>query len=70
MRTRLVLLATLGCTLTLSAWAATRSTLLMNRLGPSQMVLYMMNADGSDQRMLTRSRWEDSMPAIVPANAR
>ena len=32
--------------------------------------IFMMNADGSDQRMLTRSRWEDSMPAIVPANAR
>jgi len=25
-----------------------------------------MNADGSNQRVLTRSKWEDSMPAIVP----
>jgi hypothetical protein len=25
-----------------------------------------MKADGSDQHALTYSRWEDSMPAIVP----
>jgi hypothetical protein len=25
-----------------------------------------MNADGTNQRVLTRSKWEDSMPAIVP----
>jgi Tol biopolymer transport system component len=31
--------------------------------------IFIMNADGSDQRVLTRSRWEDSMPAIVPPNA-
>ena len=31
--------------------------------------IFMMNADGSDQRVLTRSRWEDSMPAIVPPGA-
>jgi len=29
--------------------------------------IFIMKADGSDQRVLTRSRWEDSMPAIVPA---
>jgi Tol biopolymer transport system component len=52
MRTRVVLLVTLGCTLTLSPWAATRHTLLMNRLGPSQMVLYIANADGSAERPL------------------
>ena len=28
--------------------------------------IFIMKADGSDQRVLTRSRWEDSMPAIVP----
>jgi Tol biopolymer transport system component len=31
--------------------------------------IFMMNADGSDQRALTRSRWEDSMPAVVPPSA-
>jgi Tol biopolymer transport system component len=31
--------------------------------------IFSMNADGSDQRVLTRSRWEDSMPAIVPPAA-
>ncbi len=29
--------------------------------------IYIMNADGSDKRMLTDSRWEDSMPLYVPA---
>jgi Tol biopolymer transport system component len=28
--------------------------------------VWSMNPDGSDKRMLTDSRWEDSMPAIVP----
>src|SRR5207253_10533461 len=28
--------------------------------------IFIMKADGSGQRVLTRSRWEDSMPAIVP----
>jgi hypothetical protein len=26
-----------------------------------------MNADGSEQRALTDSRWEDSMPLLIPA---
>ncbi len=29
--------------------------------------IYIMNADGSDKRILTDSRWEDSMPLYVPA---
>lgn len=29
--------------------------------------IYIMNADGSDKRMITDSRWEDSMPLYVPA---
>ena len=51
MRTRFVLLLMLG-TVTLSPLAATKQTLLMNRLGPSQMVLYAANADGSGERPL------------------
>jgi Tol biopolymer transport system component len=31
--------------------------------------IFIMNADGSNQRALTRSRWEDSMPALVPPAA-
>lgn len=30
--------------------------------------IYIMNADGSDKRILTDSRWEDSMPLYVPAH--
>lgn len=29
--------------------------------------IFIMNADGSDKRMLTDSRWEDSMPLYIPA---
>ena len=29
--------------------------------------IFIMNADGSNQHALTYSRWEDSMPAIVPS---
>lgn len=28
--------------------------------------IYIMNADGSDRRMLTDSKWEDSMPLLIP----
>ena len=28
---------------------------------------FIMNADGSDKRMVTDSRWEDSMPLLIPA---
>jgi Tol biopolymer transport system component len=31
--------------------------------------IFIMKADGSDQQALTYSRWEDSMPAIVPPAA-
>jgi len=31
--------------------------------------IFIMKADGSDQHALTYSRWEDSMPAIVPPSA-
>lgn len=29
--------------------------------------IFIMNADGSDKRMVTDSRWEDSMPLYIPA---
>jgi Tol biopolymer transport system component len=32
--------------------------------------IFIMNADGSNQHALTYSRWEDSMPAIVPPSAK
>jgi Tol biopolymer transport system component len=31
--------------------------------------IFMMNADGTDKRMLTDSLWEDSMPLYLPATA-
>jgi Tol biopolymer transport system component len=53
MKTRLFFVVTiLGCTAALSLLAATKQTLLMNRLGPSQAVLYLANADGSAERPL------------------
>ena len=30
--------------------------------------IYIMNADGSDKRILTDSKWEDSMPLYVPGS--
>lgn len=29
--------------------------------------IWVMNADGSDKRMITDSRWEDAMPCYIPA---
>ena len=52
MKARIVLFVTLGCTVALSSLAAATQTLLMNRLGPSQMVLYIANADGAGERPL------------------
>ena len=31
--------------------------------------VFIMNADGTNVRQLTNSRWEDSMPAYVPRHA-
>lgn len=28
---------------------------------------FIMDADGSNQRIVTDSRWEDSMPLLIPA---
>jgi Tol biopolymer transport system component len=32
--------------------------------------IFIMNADGSGKRMITDSRWEDSMPLYIPASLR
>ena len=29
--------------------------------------IWIMNADGTDKRMLTDSKWEDGMPVLIPA---
>jgi hypothetical protein len=29
--------------------------------------IFIMNADGSEKRALTDSRWDDSMPLLIPA---
>src|SRR5437879_13731018 len=48
MRTRLPLLLILVSAAGLAALAQSKQTLLMNRLGPSQMTLYIANGDGSE----------------------
>ncbi|MBI2186376.1 MAG: PD40 domain-containing protein [Acidobacteria bacterium] len=55
MRPRLPLLVAFVCAATLAPQAQTKQTLLMNRLGPSQMVLYIAVADGSGERPLLAS---------------
>src|SRR5260370_15079858 len=42
----------LVCAAALSLSAGRKQTMLMNRLGPSQMTLYIANADGSGERQL------------------
>jgi dipeptidyl aminopeptidase/acylaminoacyl peptidase len=52
MRLKVVLLVSLGCAAGAMLSAAARHTMLMNRLGPSAMTLYIANADGSGERPL------------------
>jgi Tol biopolymer transport system component len=66
MKTKLVLLVTLGCAVALSPLAATKQTLLMNRLGPSQMVLYIASTDGSGERPLFGSSGFDYNASFSP----
>lgn len=60
---------------TLILWSSGRngfkdeSALYDNSFQPFAQI-YVMNADGSNQRALTRSRWEDSMPGLVPPERR
>ena len=66
MKTRLVLLVAFGCAAALSPLAATKQTLLMNRLGPSQMVLYTAGADGSGERPLFAASGFDYNASFSP----
>ena len=66
MKARLVFLVTLGCAVALSSMAATRQTFLMNRLGPSQMVLSIANADGSGERPLLSTSGFDYNASFSP----
>src|SRR5437867_10180770 len=52
MRTRLPLLLILVSAAGLAPLAQSKQTLLMTRLGPSQMTLYIANGDGSGERPL------------------
>src|SRR5260370_26154356 len=56
-----------GCAVALSLSAAPRQTMLMNRLGPSQMTLYIANADGSEERPLFSSSRLDYNASFSPA---
>ena len=66
MKTKLALVVTLGCAVALSPLAATKQTLLMNRLGPSQMVLYVASSDGSGERPLFGSSGFDYNASFSP----
>src|SRR4030095_13749962 len=66
MKTKLVLVAILGCAAALSSLAATNQTMLMNRLGPSQMVLYVASTDGSGERPLFSSSGFDYNASFSP----
>src|SRR5437660_4017664 len=50
----------------LSLSAGPKQTMLMNRLGPSQMTLYIANADGSNERALFSSSGFDYNASFSP----
>ena len=66
MRLKAVLLVSLGCVAAAMLSAAPRHTMLMNRLGPSAMTLYLANADGSDERPLFQSSGFDYNASFSP----
>ncbi len=55
-----------ACAMALSLSAGPKQTMLMNRLGPSQMTLYIANADGSGERPLFAIPGFDYNPAFSP----
>src|SRR6266566_6935083 len=54
------------CAVALSLSAGPKQTMLMNRLGPSQMTLYIANADGSGERPLFAISGFDYNPSFSP----
>jgi Tol biopolymer transport system component len=66
---RRALFAALGCAVAFSSLAATKQTFLMNRLGPSQMVLYVANGDGSGERPLFATSGFDYNASFSPDGA-
>src|SRR4026209_58664 len=66
MKTKLALVAPLGCAAALSTVAATNQTMLMNRLRPSARTLYIANADGSGERPLFGSSGFDYNASFSP----
>ena len=66
MRTRLPLLLILVSAAGLAPLAQSKQTLLMNRLGPSQMTLYIADGDGSGERPLLASSSFDYNASFSP----
>ncbi len=58
--------AVLAFAAALSLSAGPKQTMLMNRLGPSQMTLYIANADGSGERPLFSSSGFDYNASFSP----
>jgi Tol biopolymer transport system component len=54
------------CAMALALSAGPKQTMLMNRLGPSQMTLYIANADGSGERPLFGVSGFDYNPSFSP----
>ncbi|MBI4886150.1 MAG: PD40 domain-containing protein [Acidobacteria bacterium] len=69
MKPRIVLWVALGCALAVTLSAAARHTMLMNRLGPSAMVLYVAAADGSGERPLFPTSGFDYNASFSPDGA-
>ncbi len=61
-----VLSVALVCAVALSLSAGPKQTMLMNRLGPSQMTLYIANGDGSAERPLFAISGFDYNPSFSP----
>ena len=66
MRPKTVLLVSFGCIAIAALSAAPRHTMLMNRLGPSAMTLYIANGDGSGERPLLQTSGFDYNASFSP----
>src|SRR5215475_4968607 len=70
MRLNAVLLVSLGCAAAVALSAAPRHTMLMNRLGPSAMTLFIANGDGSGERSLFPTSGFDYNASFSPEGRR